>query len=698
MQSKTSFFNRTIFRKTVSRFWPLWAAHLVIWIIILPIPLLAGRADLARDAVGARELVLSVALYGGVAMSAVFAVFSAMAVWSFLYSARSASGVASLPVRREGLFVSGALAGLLPLLCGELIAFLLALLAELSVGAAHFASIAQGFAIAGMQLIAFYGFATLCAQLTGHILILPAVYAVLNFTAVAVEMLVRYVLSLFVFGISSDFDRLALRWFSPVIGIASTCDVRRPSLPDPATGIWQSGNDVTFSGWGLLAVYAAIGVVLLVCALLLFRRRRMETAGDVVAVRVLKPVFRWCMALGCALVLGSLINVIFFETYRFDEGRPQLQMLLTMAVTMLIGAFIGWFASEMLMKKTFRVFRGWAGFGLCCLVIVALLFAAEFDLFGYERRVPDAGKVASARILVSGEQVDLEQPENIAQVCALHRSIVENKATNERSPADLYGSEGVGKGVTLRYTLKSGRVLIRRYQLSCIMDVPATYGDLAPLQEVVNCPEAIADRKELRYPVTRDTIETGSVNAMLPPAACAALAGYGDDVEAYVLREVYGFSQAEIAAMDETQRQSYLSDASSLYMNYGDAEGHDEPASLLPYNWVLTPAETEDLFRSCILPDIADGTLGRIWIIQDRSYAETVCSASVDIDLRVRRTAQPGDPTGPGQTMPYDFDDYDHEYFHTVPTVDSVRTNAWLEAHGVVLRTVAETNREAYSR
>ena len=40
MQSKTSFFNRTIFRKTVSRFWPLWAAHLVIWIIILPIPLL----------------------------------------------------------------------------------------------------------------------------------------------------------------------------------------------------------------------------------------------------------------------------------------------------------------------------------------------------------------------------------------------------------------------------------------------------------------------------------------------------------------------------------------------------------------------------------------------------------------------------------------------------------------------------------
>ena len=81
-----------------------------------------------------------------------------------------------------------------------------------------------------------------------------------------------------------------------------------------------------------------------------------------------------------------------------------------------------------------------------------------------------------------------------------------------------------------------------------------------------------------------------------------------------------------------------------------------------------------------------------------RSYAETVCSASVYIDLRVRRTAQPGDPTGPGQTMPYDFDDYDHEYFHTVPTVDSVRTNAWLEAHGVVLRTVAETNREAYSR
>ena len=36
MRSGTSFFDLTIYRKTVSRFWPLWAVNLVVWLFILP--------------------------------------------------------------------------------------------------------------------------------------------------------------------------------------------------------------------------------------------------------------------------------------------------------------------------------------------------------------------------------------------------------------------------------------------------------------------------------------------------------------------------------------------------------------------------------------------------------------------------------------------------------------------------------------
>ena len=64
-----------------------------------------------------------------------------------------------------------------------------------------------------------------------------------------------------------------------------------------------------------MAVYAAFGLVLAALALLLFRRRAMERAGDAVAFDVLKPLFRFCMALGCAIVLPAVV---------FDWRHPRL--------------------------------------------------------------------------------------------------------------------------------------------------------------------------------------------------------------------------------------------------------------------------------------------------------------------------------------------------------------------------------------
>lgn len=45
MQSATSFFNRALFRKNLQRFWPLWLGYVLIWLLLLPLPLLNELAD-----------------------------------------------------------------------------------------------------------------------------------------------------------------------------------------------------------------------------------------------------------------------------------------------------------------------------------------------------------------------------------------------------------------------------------------------------------------------------------------------------------------------------------------------------------------------------------------------------------------------------------------------------------------------------
>ena len=725
MQSRTSFFNGSIFKKSVTRFWPVWGAYFAIWFILVPVVLLANRYDRTTDYV--RDFLLNTGFTGGLIMNALFAVFSAMAVWSFAYNTRSAHGTACLPVRREGVFASAVLAGLLPYLAVNVIIAVLALLAELAIGIVDVGATLQWFALASLSYLFFYGFATLCAQLTGNVLVLPAVYAVLNFVFVGAELLARYLCSLFVYGMNQDMDVFALKWLSPFVAILMRCRVSSRSVWN---GEYYAYGGSFFSGWHILIIYAVIGLVLLIPALLLYRRRRMETAGDVVAVEVLKPVFRWCMALGCALCLAALFCTLFWENGHFHDSHGTPLGLAFVIVTMLIGALIGWFIAEMLIKKSFRVFRNhWGGLGICCAIIVVLMLACEFDLFGYEKFVPNPTNVESVTLWCNGEFAELDDTESIQTVTALHKSIAANKQYHEAAAKKLYDGPHdpeIGLSVVpvkLNYDLRSGRHVARLYTVYYEPE-SGSYGDAGLVQAALNCPEAIADRKTTNFPITAENITESTVSSVMTAAECAEAAGYAS-AEEYILREYCGLSGSELDGLDEKDRQGMIYEAIARYSengallekyyDYSYAVETGASVSALPrateevwavsrateevqavsfppedlgsvpfrYEWHFTPAQMMELYETCILPDIADNTLGKVWIIADDEYRNTVYSAEISIHAEQEMIyAAQGDHE---EAVPMDF-----AYFTTTPTVESSRTNAWLAAHGVKLYTLAE--------
>ena len=58
MRSGTSYFNPTLYRKTMLRFWPLWALYGLLWLFALPLSLeeifiyeLGGEDYAVRDIV-----------------------------------------------------------------------------------------------------------------------------------------------------------------------------------------------------------------------------------------------------------------------------------------------------------------------------------------------------------------------------------------------------------------------------------------------------------------------------------------------------------------------------------------------------------------------------------------------------------------------------------------------------------------------
>ena len=485
MRSGTSFFNWPVFKKLVCRFWPLWGLYGVIWLVVLP---LNGLLMLRMDSMtsrwndlssyiesfawqtvpGTASLVLSLAV--------VFGVLSAMAVLSHLYNPRSANFFGSLPVRREALFLTHYLAGLAFLLVPNAVIFLLTLLIELAGGHLCLTGLLFWLAAGCGECFLFYSMAVFCGMFTGHILALPVFYGVFNAIAAALTGLFTVVMQVFYYGYAGPGDWLeaAARWLTPVWELSDSVRAAVRYADVEMEGVIVGVPDrLELSGLGALGIYALIALAMAAGSFFLYRFRRLESAGDVVSVKCMRPVFRYGVAVMAGLCFG-------FVTCSFLGGGEIVLM-----VSIVVWAVIGCFAAQMLLDKSFRVFKKWRGALAVGLAFVLLFVVVELDLTGYETRVPDPARVEAVEVSGlqwgwyndSGDYIRLtvEDPEQIAMFVDLHRAAVEQRDADWSSFRD--GSRSAS--FTLVYHLDGGGTLSRRYSVTIDAAQAGTEGTAA---------------------------------------------------------------------------------------------------------------------------------------------------------------------------------------------------------------------------
>ncbi len=679
MQSRTSYFNSAIFLNTLKRFWPVWLGYFGAWMLILPVSLFS-RLMYNTEFISVKRQILNAGTQPGVVMALIFGVLAAMAVWSFVYNSRSMSGIACLPVKREGVFFSVAAAGLLPMLAANLVVALLTMLMTAVSGLNMVLPCIQWFAMVSLQLIFFYGFASLCAQLTGNIVTLPVVYLVLNFTAWVVERLVTSLMEVLVYGLGYVGMGISM-FLSPVLAMFE-CSAQNVTEYLPQYDEYRT-LDVYYDGWVILVIYALIGLLLLAAALALYRRRRMESVGDVVAVNVLKPVFKYCLCFGCALVAGFVLYVMLLD---YMSLHPSAEAAIIL-VLMLCGAFVGYFAAEMLINKSFRVFRGrWKGFGVSALVLVVLMAGVEFDLFGIEKRVPDIEDVEGVSVSVA-DHVYYEDSENIEKAIEIHRSIIENKNTYETAGSGYIYAYGRSEYVSFSYILKDGRSLQREYHIYYNAEDEATQEDILALQNLQNTNEAIAYRKALPFEFKEDSIISGSVSSWMTAEQLEEL-GESTDIESYIFLEYYGYDRDYVEKyMSPAEREMLLEE----FYAYNDIESiHMD----MMHEFDFTAEELYELYTQCIIPDMAEGKIGKLWIVDGEEYENTVYAARIRIEMwyEYKQDSMNVYPETATYTIAEPMaQTVSNTYtFTIVPTAESSRTTQWLIEHGVVLNTVGE--------
>ena len=465
---KKGWFSLTLFRKNWARFWPLAAGYGLVQFFLLPMSMIAqaGYALSRNSDIShrfANELI-SAAVWAA-PLGLVFGCLAAMALFFYLMNSRSAGMLHALPIRREGLFLTNWLSGLSFFLVPNAVVALIALGVEGFFGGIWLELTLRWFALHTVVAMFFFCFGVCCAMFTGHILALPVFYGVLNGLVAGLCMLADNAMDVLLVGYAGNdlFNSPLTRWCTPLWQLAWKIQEVSPT---------EAGGYYTAAGTAIALGYCLVlGAVFTLIAVVVYQHRQLERAGDVVTVGWVRPIFQW----GVGICAGLAFGTILFENFFRRQGAWAFVALVVLC------AVLGAFVARMFLKKTLRVFaEGWKSCLPVGLAMLLLLGGARADLFGYQRWVPDPARVESVYLGNMGSApydsgrsgVDIDDPELIAQITALHEELVKDLDVLERTRwwgGAIYSTtpEGwetaTGGGVRIEYRMKNSTYETRWY-------------------------------------------------------------------------------------------------------------------------------------------------------------------------------------------------------------------------------------------
>lgn len=440
MKSRISFFDKTVFRKDITRFAPVWGLYLIGG-LLLSMNMIDG-GNYGYTAMGLME-----GLNGLAIINLIYAAVCAQMLFGDLFNSKLCNALHALPLRRETWFVTHSLAGLSFSLIPNLI---LSLCFLPMLGEDWFLAFDW---LLGMTLeyLFFFGVAALSCMVSGNRVGMAAVYAVINFFSVIIYWFVDTFYAPLLPGL--DIRETGFIRFCPAAWIAGELGELAQFDYISDSRICTIGRYEYVSltgGWWYLAILAGLGVVALVLGVLLYRRRKLESAGDLLAFKPLEPVFVVIATLSSGAVF-QLVGELFVGNADY--------------IYLAVGIFVGFFSSRMLLERRVKVFRKKNFFG-CAAIVAAMglsLLLTWLDPIGVTRWVPEPEKVQSVTVVDkyiysekygSDAAVILDDPELIAAVTEAHRHLItEGSNTNMRDSAP----------VTLIYRMKDGRQIRRHY-------------------------------------------------------------------------------------------------------------------------------------------------------------------------------------------------------------------------------------------
>lgn len=443
MISKISLFNKGIYKSTIKRY--LWGS--VLYFILLF--MMTGMSimlsyDRSIQFLPQRGLNWSLIMdneYILLPMLLAFAVptVAGLMVFRFIHSKKTSVFVHSLPVKREANYVSSVLAAL-TLMAAPVILNTLVLMLISVTGYSQYFGIGDCAVWMLFNLLAlFIMFSCVCfvASITGN-----------SFAMIALNVLFHSFVPLLAAGFSIVSEKFLFGYAGEDVLLSRVVDNNFPVRLISFISRWSS-REQGFNEAGTVVKFIMIALLLYVISAILYKKRRMETAEDVAGFKCLNPIFKYLLTFMGAIAAFSIFS------YSMQDNQFMFWCIVALS------SIVIYFAGEMLLKKTFRVwhtYKGYLGFAIAFAAMMCVFAFTGF--FGFENYVPKEGDVSEIALYnyYSGEKPFSENKDIINKALIIHKNRLIEK--------DIIKSYTDDTNIHIEYQLKNGKTVHRRYGVS----------------------------------------------------------------------------------------------------------------------------------------------------------------------------------------------------------------------------------------
>lgn len=453
MKSGTSCFNKAVYRKNLTLYWPVWVCYLLYGLWKIPVRL---WMELRQNSGGGHDaltvLIPCLNLDTDLYVVAAAAVACGMTMFGYLFSVKSANMIHAMPVTRSGLYVTNIISGLTCIWGPQLFVFLVSVIFCLCHGITCVQYLAMWLFSVMSAGFFFYGLTCFCGMLTGLVLAVPAGFVIFNYLSVGLQRGVREVLIFLGYGLQYyDMKKTSVVYIlSPLLFMTDNVGFYAHYV------VGKNGEMVisqaSFVGISGLIGYMLVGVLLYLLGWYGYRKRKIEKTGDLFTFGWIKPLFRWGAG-GAAGYIAGLVIASFFGEDTVSRFKPILFVLV------LVLGIVGYFIAEMLVEKSFRVFRRrrlleggifTAALGTSFVLMCGVAYVDE-------QYIPDSSRIAQAFVNMN-YPVEFDGSD-AAEVTELQKKILENKQTF----LDRCSDRNKRTSLQLTYVMKNGTVITRSY-------------------------------------------------------------------------------------------------------------------------------------------------------------------------------------------------------------------------------------------